>query len=89
MVLDVEQQHFRISGKNVSRSQADTRLCGYARRDSLSVTVNEPSKQPDHARPIFTKRHDWFRQGQVEGQRRVPILRGRSFRHRGVQLMKS
>jgi len=29
MVLDVEEQHFRISEENASRLQADTRLSGY------------------------------------------------------------
>jgi len=30
MVSDVEEQHFRISGENASRFQADTRLSGYS-----------------------------------------------------------
>ena len=39
--------------------------------------------------PIFTKRHDWFRQGQVEGYvEGSDFLRCCRFRHRGVQLMK-
>ena len=52
MVSDVKGQHFRFSGENVSRFQADTRLCGYARRDILSVTVNEGrSHRSNHITP--------------------------------------